>query len=77
MKESVDTENYNDDFSFYNINSIIDFVKNNVIQILLFLLVFVIIYIVDHISNINTMLIAIQQQKDAVQQKKILKKSKK
>ena len=72
MKEPIESDNYEDDFSFYNINSLIDFVKNNVIQIFLFLLVFVIIYIVDHISNINTMLIAIQQQQAA----KMMKKSK-
>jgi hypothetical protein len=72
MKEQIEVENYEDDFSFYNINSLIDFVKNNVVQILLFLLVFVIIYIVDHISNINTMLMAMQQQ----QVVKMMKKTK-
>jgi len=73
MKEQIEPENYEDDFSFYNINSLIDFVKNNIIQILLFLLVFVIIYIVDHISNINTMLMVMQQQQEPA---KVMKKSK-
>jgi len=76
MKESIEPENYEDDFSFYNINSLIDFVKNNTIQIFLFILVFVIIYIVDYISNINTMLMEIQQQEYFKKYKKS-KKSKK
>jgi hypothetical protein len=73
MKDPVESD---EDFSFYNINSILYFVKNNVIQIFLFLLVFVIIYIVDHISNINTMLLAMQQQQQQLAHKKITKKSK-
>ena len=76
MKEVIEPENYHDDFSFYNINSLIDFVNNNITQLLLFLLVFVIIYIVDHISNFNTMLMVIQEQQSKNQQQKLLKKSK-
>ena len=45
----------NQDFS-WDINTIIDFIKNNYIQILMFLSVFVIIYVVDYISNINAVL---------------------
>ena len=48
----------NEDFSIYNINSIINFIKENYIQILLFILVFIIIYVVDYISNINAMIFA-------------------
>ena len=44
------------DLSIYDFNSIINYVKNNYIQILLLFLVFCIIYIVDYISNINAML---------------------
>jgi hypothetical protein len=78
MDDSIEPEIYDDDFSFYNMNSIIEFVKNNLTQIFLFLLVFIIIYIVDHISNFNAMLMAIEQQQLAVQHKKNLKnKSKK
>jgi len=77
MKERVESDNYEeDDFSFYNINSITIFLKNNVIQICLFIMVFIIIYIVDHISNINTMLLAIQQQQIALQNEKNMKKYK-
>ncbi len=44
------------DFSIYNFNSIVNYIKNNILQIFLFILVFLIIYIVDHISTINSML---------------------
>ena len=46
------------DLSIYDFNSIINYIKNNFIQILLLLLVFFIIYLVDQISNINTMIMA-------------------
>jgi hypothetical protein len=36
--------------------SIIDFMKNNVLQILLFILVFIIIYVVDYISHLNSLI---------------------
>ena len=49
-----------DDFNITNINSIINFIKENTIQIFLLLLVPVIIYIVDHISNINAMIFGLQ-----------------
>ena len=51
----MDIEQDND-FSIYSLNSIINYIRNNLVQILLFVLVFIIIYIVDHISNINAML---------------------
>jgi hypothetical protein len=44
------------DLSIYDFNSIINYIKNNIIQILLLILVFIIIYTVDYISNINTIL---------------------
>ena len=44
------------DLSIYDFNSIINYIKNNFIQILLLLFVFLIIYTIDYISNINTML---------------------
>ncbi len=46
------------DLSIYDFNSIINYIKNNIIQILLLILVFFIIYTVDYISNINTILMA-------------------
>ena len=51
----MDIEQDND-FSIYNLKSIINYIRNNLVQILLFVLVLIIIYIVDHISNINAML---------------------
>ena len=51
----MDIEQDND-FSIYNLKSIINYIRNNLLQIVLFVLVLIIIYIVDHISNINTML---------------------
>lgn len=53
----MDIEQDND-FSIYNLKSIINYIHNNLVQILLFVLVFIIIYIVDHISNINAMLMS-------------------
>jgi hypothetical protein len=57
-----------DDFNIYDINSIISFIKENTIQILLLLLVPVIIYIVDHISNINTVLFGLPSAVPSVTQ---------
>ena len=51
MKNTVELE-YNE-FFVWDVNSIINYIKDNYIQILLLISVFVIIYIVDHISNIN------------------------
>jgi hypothetical protein len=53
--EMIDDE---PDLSIYDFNSIINYIKNNFIQILLLLFVFLIIYAIDQISNINTMLMA-------------------
>ena len=46
------------DLSIYDFNSIINYIKNNFIQILLLLFVFFIIYVIDQISNINAILMA-------------------
>jgi len=44
------------DFSIYDFNSVMNYIKNHFVQILLLILVVVIIYTIDHISNINAML---------------------
>jgi len=49
----------NSDNPFKDINSIIIYIKENIIQIFLLVLVFVIIYVVDHIANINSMIFGI------------------
>jgi len=45
-----------DEFSVWDFNSIIQYVKQHYIQLLLLLLVPIIIYTIDHISNINAMI---------------------
>ena len=52
----INNDEYN--LSIYDFNSTINYIKNNFIQLLLLGLVFFIIYIVDYISNINTMLMS-------------------
>jgi hypothetical protein len=56
---------------------VFQFVKENIVQLLLLLLVFVIIYVVDHITNINAMLYAAPASNTILQQKPSRKKSKK
>ena len=46
------------ELSIYDFNSIINYIKNNFIQILLLLFVFLIIYTIDQISNINAIIMA-------------------
>ncbi|MCJ7801094.1 MAG: hypothetical protein MUP82_01905 [Candidatus Marinimicrobia bacterium] len=48
-----------DEFSNWDVEMIVDFIKNNIVSLLLILLVFIIIYAVDVISNINAVLYAI------------------
>ncbi len=45
------------DLSIYDFSSIISYIKNNFIQILILFFVFYIIYVVDYISNINALLL--------------------
>lgn len=42
----------------FNINFIINYIKDNLIGLLLFLFVFYIIYLVDHINNINAFILS-------------------
>jgi hypothetical protein len=51
-----ETEINYENLSEFDLFSIIKFIKDYFIQLLLLILVFVIIYIVDHISNINTII---------------------
>ncbi len=66
------------DLSIYDFNSIINYINENFIQLLLLIVVFCIIYTVDYISNINTMLMAQASMMPSVAQQpiKILKKRK-
>ena len=47
---------------FLKLYEIISYIKNNFIQFLLLILVFIIVYTVDYISNINAELFNIQSQ---------------
>lgn len=65
-----------DEVSNWTPETVFQFIKENILQFLLLLLVFVIIYAVDHITNINTILYAaplsnaILEQKPATSKKK-------
>ena len=72
MKNNVELE-YNDD-SVWDVNSIINYIKDNYIQILLLISVFIIIYIVDHISNINAILYGLPSAIPGQTKQKISKK---
>ena len=53
--EMIDDE---PELSIYDFNSIINYIKNNFVQLLLLVFVFFIIYIVDYISNINIIIMS-------------------
>jgi hypothetical protein len=57
--------------------SITDFIQNNIIQILLFGLVFVIIYAVDQVTHLNNLIAAAQQERMMKEHMKQMKKGKK
>jgi hypothetical protein len=54
MKEDLEYTQVDD----WNFVSIINYIKDNMFQFILLFFVFVIIYVVDHISNINAGIIA-------------------
>jgi hypothetical protein len=66
-----------DEGSNWTPEMVFHFVKENILQLLLLLLVFVIIYAVDHITNINAMLYAAPMSNTILQQKPSRKSSKK
>jgi len=45
-----------DEFSIWNINSVLGHIKDNIVSFILLICVFFIIYIVDYLSNYNMML---------------------
>ncbi len=53
-------DTYNDELSIWNIYSIINYVKDNFVQFILLISVFIIIYYVDYINNINAALMNLQ-----------------
>ena len=52
MKEQIEYEEM-DEWTFF---SVISYIKDNIIQIILFFSIFLIIYIIDYVSNINAIL---------------------
>jgi hypothetical protein len=54
MNEQIDYKEYDD----LSIISIMSYIKDNFIQIILFFSVFVIIYVVEHINHFNTILLS-------------------
>lgn len=43
-------------FQYWNVEYIINYIKNHYIQFLLLIIVCVIVYVIDHISNINAVI---------------------
>jgi hypothetical protein len=52
----METNDFHGDIFKWNIYTIIKYIKNHYIQFILLLFVFIIIYVVDYISNINAMI---------------------
>jgi hypothetical protein len=77
MSDTSESYKNEDEFSIFNLNSVIVFVKKNIIQILLFGLVFFIIYIVDRVTHLNNIITAAQQQQMMKEHMKQMKKGKK
>lgn len=48
-----------DDFSIWNINSVLTHIKDNAVSFILLICVFFIIYLVDRLSNYNTFLMSL------------------
>ena len=58
-----------DEGSNWTPEMVFQFVKENILQFLLLLLVFIIIYVVDHITNLNAILYAAPISNTILQQK--------
>ena len=57
----MNENNEDSDIDFFDMNSIIQYILSNYTQFLLLLFVFVIIYVVDYISNVNNILFSATQ----------------
>jgi hypothetical protein len=57
----MNKNNEDADIDFFDVNSIIQYILSNYTQFLLLLFVFVIIYVVDYISNVNNILFSATQ----------------
>jgi hypothetical protein len=54
----MDRGNGIDEFSIWNVNSVLTHIKDNILSFILLLCVFIIIYIVDRLINYNMSLMA-------------------
>jgi hypothetical protein len=54
----MDKENEIDEFSIWNVNSVLTHIKDNAISFILLICVFLIIYIADRLTNYNMSLMA-------------------
>jgi len=59
MDYNANINDFDDYISNWNIYKIINYIKVNYIQFLLLILVGIIVYVIDHISNINAVLFGI------------------
>lgn len=65
-------DTFDDDLSIWNMNSILAYIKDNFIQILMLLSVFLIIYGVDYISNLNSMIFSMPSAIPGLTQRPVL-----
>ena len=54
----MDKGNGIDEFSIWNVNSVLTHIKDNIVSFILLICVFFIIYIVDRLANYNMLLMA-------------------
>jgi hypothetical protein len=76
MKENIEYDTYGEKFSFFNIHSLGYFLKNNIFQLILLFIVFIIVYVVDRITNHNMNIMALHHEKIIKEQLKQAKKHK-
>jgi hypothetical protein len=53
-KRTYNIDSY-EDFSIWNIRSVMDYFKDNIAKLFLLVMVFVIVYVVDYLNNLNSM----------------------
>jgi hypothetical protein len=74
MESSADNDDFTDDITKWNIYKIINYIKVHYIQFLLLILVGFIIYVIDHISNINAVLFGLPSSVPGINQQPLQSK---
>ena len=54
IRDRYNIDSY-EDFSIWNIRSVMDYFKDNIAKLFLLVMVFVIVYVVDYLNNLNSM----------------------